>query len=275
MKKESEIKKTILITAVLMLISFVSCGEEEIKSYWLENDIIIDGDQMDWQGKLHYLADEQSALGIANDDENLFLCLATNNTAKMFQIFVTGFTVWFEPQNGDEKIGIQYPLKSDDIKRMMQMRKRPGEGEGPDFKIRLAEFKNLQNEIRIVNKDNFPLTAYSLNNEIGIEVDVGYQMGQLVYEMRIPISKPLFGDHNLNLLPGDKVTLAFESGKFDRSDSGVREKRPGFGMGGGGGGRGRGGSGGGGSPSGRSRNSGFEQISFEVEVTLAKKSTTN
>ena len=114
------------------------------------------------------------------------------------------------------------------------MRKRPGEGEVPDLKIRLAEFKNLQNEIRIVNEDNFPLTAYSLNNEIGIEVDVGYQMGQLVYEMRIPISKPLFGDHNLNLLPGDKVKLAFESGKFDRSDSGVREKRPGFGMGGGG-----------------------------------------
>ena len=125
----------------------------------------------------------------------------------------------------------------------------------------------MQNEFRLVSADNFPLTAYSLNNEIGIKVDIGYQMGQFVYEMQIPILKPLFSYHNLNLMPGDKTTLAFESGEFDRGDLGGQNRGPGFGInelgGGKGGGHGSGNRGGSMPPS-------MEKIDFEVQFKLAQ-----
>ncbi len=271
MNKE-RFRSIILSFIVVITIQCVTgCGEEEIKSYWLENDITIDGDQMDWQGKLQYLADEHSALGIANDEQNLYLCLVTNDTLKMFQFFVTGFTVWFEPKNGGEKIGVQYPLKSDDIRKMMQKGDRR-EGNIPDSKLGIGEFKKMQNELRIINEDNFPMTAYSLNNEIGIKVDVGYQRGQFVYEMQIPILKPLFSYHNLNLLPGDKITLAFESGEFDRGDLGGQNRGSGFGMNGRGGGKG-GGRGGG--NRGGSMPPSIEKIDFEVQFKLAQNPRNN
>ena len=262
----------ILILVGIVTSQFIlSCVEEEIKSSWLKKSITIDGNQMDWQGKLHYLADEHSALGLANDNDNLFLCLATNDTAKIFQFFVTGFTVWFEPQDGGEKIGIQYPLKSDDIRRKMQVGNR-SDGVKPDLKLRIDEFKKMQNEFRIVNEDDFLLFAYSLNNEIGIKVDIGYQMGQLVYEIQIPISKSLFGNYNLNLSPKDKVMIAFESGDIDRSelgnfnDGGIR----GGGRGGHGGGGGKGSGRSSGNSNGGGRTSGIERIDFKVLVSLAQ-----
>ena len=84
---------------VIAIQCITGCGEEKVKSYWLENDITIDGDQMDWQGKLHYLTDEHSALGLANDDKNLYLCLVTNDTLKIFQQASRQIGSTGEPEN--------------------------------------------------------------------------------------------------------------------------------------------------------------------------------
>lgn len=210
---------------------FTGCGDEELKSNWKQSEIIIDGNQSDWEGKLHYLSDQQSVIGIANDNEYLYLCLATNDTAKMFQFFSTGFTVWLESKNSDEKIGVQYPMRSGDMRSMMPMRNRQNEGERPDMKFRLNEFKAQQNEIGIVNKDNFPLTVYPLTNELGLNVDLGVQMGMLVYEIKIPLNKDLYGGHNLKSGPGDELTIGFESGDFQRPNYGNGEQPSGLGMG--------------------------------------------
>jgi len=213
-----------ILTIVLILIS--SCGDEEINSNWTQSAITVDGNQLDWEGKLHYLSDQQSVIGIANDNEYLYLCLATNDTAKMFQFFSTGFTVWLESKNSDEKIGVQYPMRSGDMRRMMPMRNRQNEGERPDMKVRLNEFKAQQSEIGIVNKDNFPLTVYPLTNELGLNVDLGVQMGLLVYEMKIPLNKDLYGGHNLKSGPGDVLTIGFQSGDFQRPNMGDGGEQP-------------------------------------------------
>ncbi|MDO8549856.1 MAG: hypothetical protein Q7S39_06875 [Ignavibacteria bacterium] len=270
-------KKIFMLLLAIIPIFLSGCGNEEVKSIWNDNAIVIDGNQTDWLGKLKYLADEKSAVGIANDCENLYLCLATSDTSKMFQLFITGFTVWFEPQNGRERIGIQYPLRSDEIDGMMSMRNRQG-GQRPDFNVRLDEFKSSQTEFRIVNADNFPLTSYSLKNDIGINIDIGYQMGLLVYEMKIPLKSDLAGDHILNLSPGDEFSLGFESGEFNRGSFGKRGEGSGFGMGntppdGGMGGRDGGMEGRGEMPPGGGmgrggQRPGFEKIDFEVSVKL-------
>ena len=95
--------------------------------------------------------------------------------------------------------------------------------------------------------------------------------------MQIPISKPLFSYHNLNLLTGDKVTLAFESGEIDRSELEDHNNGSGPSTGkGGGGGRGGGGKGGGrGSSNSGGRTPGFEKIDFEINVKLAQNPNSN
>jgi len=252
------------LSFALILVS--GCGDEELTSSWRQTEITIDGNQSDWESKLHYLSDQQSVVGIANDNEYLYLCLATNDTAKMFQFFSTGFTVWLESKNSDEKIGVQYPMRSGDMRRMMPMRNRQNEGERPDMKVRLNEFKAQQSEIGIVNKDNFPLTVYPLTNELGLNVDLGVQMGLLVYEMKIPLDKDLYGGHNLKSGPGDVLTIGFESGDFQRpniSDSGERPSGMEMGRRGGG----RQGVGNRGLPNAPT----MQKIDFEIEARLASK----
>ena len=262
-------KKIFLLLLAVVPAFLNGCGDEELKSIWNDNSIVVDGNQADWLGKLKYLPDQKSAVGVANDGENLYLCLATSDTSKMFQLFITGFTVWFEPKNGSEKIGIQYPLRTGEESGMMPTRKWQG-GERPDFKVRLDHFKSSQTEFRIVNTDNFPLTSYNLKNDVGISIDVGYQMGLSVYEMKIPLKSSLVGDHILNLSPGNEFSLGFESGEFSMGDFG-KQDGSGFGMGGnmpGGGMEGRGDRM---PPGGMGRQRpGFEKIDFEVSVKLAE-----
>ncbi len=271
-------KRIFMFLPALILIFLNGCGDEEIKSIWNDNSIVVDGNQADWLGKLKYFPDQKVGVGIANDSENLYLCLATSDTARMFQLFITGFTVWFNPPSG-EKIGIQYPLTLEEAGGTMPRWNRQ-EGERPDYKVRLDQFKSTQTEFRIVNADNFPLTSYNLKNDIGISIDVGYQLGLLVYEMKIPLKNSLVGDHILNLSAGNEFTLSFESGEFNRSSFRGSGDRSGFGMGnppeGGMGGReGRGegeregrGEMGGGMGRGGQRPS-LEKIDFEVSVKLA------
>ena len=270
-------KKLFMILPALVLVFLNGCGNEEIKSMWNDNSIVIDGNQKDWLGKLKYFPDQKVGVGIANDGENLYLCLATSDTARMFQLFITGFTVWFNPPHG-EKVGIQYPLTLEEAGGSMPKWNRQEDGR-PDFKVRLDQFKSAQTEFRIVNADNFPLTSYNLKNDIGISIDVGYQLGLLVYEMKIPLKGDLVGDHVLNLAPGDEFTLGFESGEFnrgnfkgrgDRSGYGAENPPEGGGMGGGEGWEGREGRGerrGGGM--GRGERQTLEKIDFEVSVLLA------
>lgn len=250
----------LFIGAVLVLIA--GCGDEEITSVWNQSVITIDGNQSDWEGELHYLSDQQSAIGIANDKDFLYLCLATNDTAKMFQFFTTGFTVWLESKNGDEKIGIQYPMRSGEMRRMVQSRNRQYEGERPDAKVRLNEFRAQQTEIGLVNEDNFLLTVYPLTNDLGLNVDLGVQIGLLVYEMKIPLNKDLYGGHNLKSGPGDVLTIGFESGDFQRPSLGDGERPSDLGMGRRGPGR----------VGGERRMPNFhamEKIDFEIETVLA------
>lgn len=251
----------LILTVTTIL--FTGCGEKEINSIWKQSEITIDGNQSDWEGKLHYLSDQKSAIGIANDNDYLYLCLATNDTAKMFRFFSAGFTVWIESKNSDEKLGIQYPMRPGEMTGMMQPRNRQNESERPDVKVRLNEFKAQQSEIGIVNKDNFPLTVYPLTNELGLNVDLGVQMGLLVYEMKIPLKKDLYGGHNLKSSPGDELTIGFESGDFQRPNISESERPSGLGTGGRGQGR-MGGS--------ERRSPNFqtmEKIDFEIETKLA------
>ena len=96
--------------SIIYLLS--GCSNPIIESFWLEDNITIDGYKNDWKGSLKYYEDEKVAIAVSNDEKYMFLCLTTSDKSKIMKILGTGFTVWFDPQDSDgETIGIQYPIK--------------------------------------------------------------------------------------------------------------------------------------------------------------------
>lgn len=247
---------------LLMAFSFSACSSEKYISSWNEDKIIVDGNQSDWKGKLNYIEDERVAVGVFNDNENLYLCLTTDDRGKIMQLLNLGMTLWIKPDDDRVKtIGIKYPIKSDDFD-MRSMRNKSQKGNEEDFLRKYLEgFQNKQNELQIVNEDNYSLYAYPINNDSGIRIKMGESMHQLVYEISIPIADNNMSEFYMDLFPGDNLTIGFETNEFQRPESGR-----GSGMTGGG----RSGRGGYSRMQGDSMPDRPEPIEIEIDVRLAK-----
>jgi len=186
---------------------------------------------------------------------------------RYFKYSVLVLLCGFESEQTSEKLGIQYPVNSYEAGKMMQMKNKSVEWENPGIKSRVTELKRNQNEIRLVNENSIPLSVHSLDNNSGIKVAAEFQMGKVIYEMQVPMTKPPFSDHNLSLQPGENITLGFESGEFLKEFSGHMKKSAEFG---GAGGRGSGSKGKpGGGNIGRERSQNLEKIDFQVKILLA------
>ena len=270
-------KTFFLIGALLLILS--GCSTPNINSFWQNSEIKIDGSSIDWAGSLNYYDDEKIALGISNDNDFLYFCLATSDNDKIMRILRSGFTVWLDPQNSDgETIGIQYPIKRSP-NEMMNMNRRDLKGQenkGDILKNMINKFKVEQNEVLIVNQKNFPLNAYPLENETGLEAKIDYTMHQLVYELKIPLANNNQGLVYTDVLPNEKLSFGFETGAIDQPENKSRsnmEMSGGDGMSSGGRGGNRGGGTRGGGRGGKMQDvqNNMDPIEFWIEVKLANK----
>lgn len=208
-------RSVIFILIFLFLLS--ACGEKEIKSYWLKSPIVIDGNQLDWQGKLNYFEDQRTVIGFINDDRYLYICVITSDTAKIMQALNTGLTFWLNPQNGEGKtIGIQFPLRNDNDLYFRNFLNSKFNNNKGNFTDRIKQLLSSKKEYRLVNENLFPLTQYYLNDSSTVEVKAEFQMEQFVIELRIPLSDPIVWDYNLQLEPGNKLSFKLESGEIKR-----------------------------------------------------------
>lgn len=264
-------KLKFLILSIL-IITFSGCGDELIKSNWLNSEIIIDGNQLDWNGKLHYFEKQHTAVGFANNSDYLYICVVTSDTGMIMQALTAGLTIWFTPQtdNGKE-FGVQYPLPKEDHYSLINLVKPGNNNRREIFSSRITQLLKKQNEFRIVKKDLFPITQNYLDDNTEVKIKTGFQMDQFVLEMRIPLSKNIVWDYNLFLKPGDNVIVKFESGEIKREQ--FAGNKQGSGMSGG---MGTGQRGSGMKKNGQSQNNGniagkrsFEKIDFSVDVILA------
>jgi hypothetical protein len=212
------------IVFLFMTMNFFGCSStKEVTSIWNDNKINIDGNQEDWQNKLNYNTDENIAYGFCNDDENLYLCLTTGNRARMFQIIRAGFTIWFEPISTDGKtIGIKYPIGETEFNRDESMNINRDEMEKLNMENIIARFQLEENEFSVLNKEKFPLTAFTLQNKAGIEIKLGYHLQQFVYEMKIPLKGLSQKEYRVNAKPGDIIKVGFQTEEFNRERIGNR-----------------------------------------------------
>ena len=198
-------------------------------------------------------------MGVSHNKYSFYLCLTTNDFGKVMPMFAEGFVVWLTPEKSDSSLGIKYPLHNivDEANMMVNPERFREKGRG----TMLKELLEKQNEIRILNKDKFPVTAISTSDSSGLMAKLGYNNNQFVYELRVPLKTSSYGISVA--FPGEKILVKFETEMPERRHMGGPGEggmNPNGGMG-----RNPGGFGG-------DRNFGehrsFEPIDFSVNVTL-------
>ncbi len=256
--------KLLLSMVFIAALLIAGCSSSiELTSLPVPDNIKINGDATDWGTSLKYLSDEKAAVGISNDNNYFYLCLTTSDMSKVMPMFAGGFTVWLENENnGDAVIGVKYPLHN--ILNESRIMVNPGEFREKGGGMMLSKMIKNQDEIRILNKDNYPLTVISTSDSSGLKAAIGYQNDQFVYELRVPLKINDQNKYGIDAKPGDKLLVKLETEKPDRGNFGGREggmRPPGGEMGGGY-------PGGGGLRPGREGRSPFEPFDFSLEVTL-------
>ncbi len=259
-----------LFFLLLVLILFFGCSSSELMlSGMKESKIIVDGNQNDWSGKLKYFEDERVAVGFQNDEENLYFCLVSSDKSNVMKILSLGLTVWFEPINGDQVLGLQYPKRMDKVSPKNLMGKNHNQAGNSDFEMTVTAMLQSQGEFAIVDEDEEIIYASPIGSNDGYIIKVGAENKQFVYEAKIPIGNNSQAQLPINIFPDEKFIIEFETGDVDmdeiRNNGGMGQRGGGMQ----GGGQGMRGNMQGGGGRGNSR-MGMERFKLNVEVKLAK-----
>jgi hypothetical protein len=258
------LKKISLAFSLLVVTFFFGCGSTPQLISTTGNNIVIDGNAADWGANLKYLPDEKVAVGVSNDNNFFYLCLTTSDMSKVMPMFGAEFTVWLENEKNDSTLGIRYPLHN--IVNEARVMTNPGAEREKGRGMLLKKMMSDQDEIGILNKDNFPVTAISTSDSSGLTARIGYNNDQFVYELRVPLNNNDNNKYSISASPGEKISVKFETEKPERRNFGGR--RGGGMMEPGGMGRGPGGGGYRRESSEGGERMPFEPINFSVEVTL-------
>jgi uncharacterized membrane protein YgcG len=259
----------------LFLFGVYGCSSvPEVTSSHNNNEIVVDGKQGDWGNTFTSVKNENVAVAFKNDDENLYICFITSDNRKIVKVLSTGLTVWLYPSDSKDVIGIQYPVRksSEDFRSVVN---ENGEGMEPsDINGRIQKLLKVQNELIIVDENNIGVFSSSPDVEKGFRAKIGYNMNQLVYELKIPLTKNKeFTQFVFKANPQDNIRVKFETGKLqnkgsDNNQQGSPRGNGGEGMGGGR--RGRGGNSGGmggNRKEGGAGNNGPLEYEFKVKLT--------
>jgi hypothetical protein len=238
-----------------------------LKSARRDREITIDGSDADWQGALAYLEESKIAIGVCNDEKDLYLCLVVSDRQMERQIMGSGFTVWFDAGGGkDKKFGIHYPMG----RQGRQTSDGRGRDEGdPDERTRLLQEATRDIEIIGPGKDDrFTMTAPGAG---GIKAQVARANENLIYELKVPLNHGEGREYVIGADTGKTIGIGFETSQADRAElknernrgDNPSDEAP---RGGGRGGRRRGGGmpSGGGSPA--------EPFQFWSRVSLSQRS---
>lgn len=219
----------------LLTFYFTSCANLQFQSGWRDRDINIDGRSDDWVGSLTYMDKQNISLGVLNDTDYLYVCLAAEDQAVISRILRQGMILWFDPEGGKEKtFGIKYPIGRQGMQQGEMMRP---DNEADRQKMRRAMMA-ISNELEILQQSKVPIRT-SIENLKGIEVFLKRSTGLIVYEIKIPLQENQDLPFAIGAKEGSEIGIGIEVPKMT-----MNMNRAAGGMGGRGGGMGGGGMGG-------------------------------
>ncbi len=264
---------SILTVTVIMT---TGCNQVKYNSTWKQQDIVIDGDDRDWQGAQIVPKKVRVALGVKNDADYLYLSFRTPEQSLMMQVLGQGFTVWVDPTGGKNEVwGIKYPVgggmqEMGELMRIIRM--SPDEADK-----QVEQLMQLQSFAQVIDPEN-RFQTIPLSQSDFITAKMSYSNGQLIYELKMPLAANPNDINGTGIEPGSVIGLGFTTPEMEMGammgggpGGGGMGGPPGGGiMSGGGGGMG-GGRGMGGPPSGGGNRQMPESLELWLKVALAKQ----
>ena len=283
---------------VLIALSVTGCNELEVDSSWRDHEITIDGMGTDWQDPMVYAEDAKIAVGLVNDAQYMYICLTPADIRTATQMATAGFTVWFDPEGGKKKrFGIRFPLGMqgggdpmmfrESMSRERMSRERGARGSMQDSTRYQRMFAMMGNQLDILGPDEDKSVRVAVLSAKGIEVQLGYSRGRVVYELKVPLARDAEHPYGIGTALGETIGIGFATSELDREKmmETMGQGRGGRGGGRGGGGGMKGGGGGmrGGGRGGRGGMGGMrpsggqmpEPLELWAKVTLASNGTSD
>ncbi len=265
------------VTALVLLplagYGVLSASKNTLTSGWRDRDIKIDGFNDDWPTLSSFSEDTRFSIGLANDEQFLYVALSTNDRATSLQALHQGLIVWFDAEGGKKKrFGIEYPVVALPEARSDGYgggRGRGGYGGGErqdgsdgqnggqgkaqgqpsvDELWARAQANGRLNQLELLGPGKDDRRSLVVAEAAPIQVKIGTNEGTLVYEMRIPLTKSGDAPYAIGGRPGGTIGIGLETPPREWRNEGGRGAGGFGGMGGRGGFGGHGGWGGGGRP---------------------------
>lgn len=291
------------VCLVFLVFQGIGCGNTQLVSSSQHRPITIDAEAGDWSGLPMYADNDGINLSVTHDPEYLYVLVFTTTQSLQSQILRGGFTVWFDPEGGNDKVfGICYPLgmggpppgtrkeqpATDEFPRMDGTNEPPRTG-GMNEPPRMDGSFQPGTEMEILGPGDHERMMTSLVTEKDIQAKISGSTGALTYELRVPLYRDARHPNGIGISSDRKVGIRLKTkqggpgGMSRRSEDGEGMRPPdgsgpsgdggmpsgGRGPGGsGGGGRGPGGGPRGGGPPGGGRGSQSQTDPVDVHVTV-------
>ena len=198
---------------VLSTTFLVGCGEREVNSKWRDREITVNGIDTEWKGARLFLDKEKVTIGLLNDESYLYVRLSSRDRKMQAQMIGLGLTVWFDPKGGRKKaFGIHFPLGRQT--NGTQIMRRDGKGDSDQFQRMLEE---SQSELELLghSEDESCTMLVSDVEELGINVKIDMSKGNLVYELKVPLTQNELHPFAIATDTTKTVGIGFETGKID------------------------------------------------------------
>jgi len=204
------------LSSILLLFTFLlngcSNGKLELNSDWRDREITIDGKNADWLGAMLFFEEDNISVGLLNDDNFLYICMIAEDQFIRAQVMRQGFTLWFDPDGGKEKIfGIKYPVGMKASER--------GMGRDEQNLERACEVpRRPMNELEILGPGKDEVKKMLIEEAKGIEINIEFSSGMLVYELKVPLIQSEHHPYAIGAEAGSSVGIGLETTKIERPD---------------------------------------------------------
>lgn len=202
-----------VVILILCAGSLAGCRGLEVNSVLRSGEVSIDGVPAEWQGLTTYVENPNSAIGVMNDDQYLYVCFSTPVKSLAAQVLRQGLTVWFDVGGGKDKgFGVHCPMGAlPPMADSMRTRERagspgtqgtarapatpgapgasremPGGGMAGEGTV-LRGFDDATERIEIIGPGKDERVVLPSSEGQGIEVKMGNQAGRLIYELKVPL----------------------------------------------------------------------------------------
>lgn len=260
------LRVAIMLLVVLSAPTFAGCGDVELASQWKSREVTVDGLDSEWDGARSYIAGAKGSIGVLNDDEYLYICLTTGHPDIKRQVMTRGFTLWFDPSGGKDRVfGIRFPVGMGGPNSQPMMAAQ-SMSDSTDMHER---FRRMSRELEILGPGEGERREMLVATVSGIDVGMEVSEHRFTYELKIPIAKTEGHPFAIGTHAGDQIGVRFETPKPDREAMRENVGLRGGGRGGMGNGKGGGRGGRGGGMGGGRRPQMLEPLDLWARVQLA------